>query len=136
MPNLKTVQDMILLAHANDLIDGDEFLISYDLSWSKNLDLPYSYEKFDLDSLSQNKCKSKFRFDKTDIYRLCDIFEIPEEIRCYNGMVFNKEEALCIFSKRLAYPCRYLDIMVRLRQRSGPELCMVSNREKNIIYKN
>ena len=32
MPNLKTVQDMILLAHANDLIDGDEFLISYDLS--------------------------------------------------------------------------------------------------------
>ena len=51
-------------------------------------------------------------------------------------MVFNKEEALCIFSKRLAYPCRYLDIMVRLRQRSGPELCMVSNREQNIIYKN
>ena len=50
MPNLKTVQDMILLAHADHLIDDDECLLLYDLNRSKNLDLPYhSYEKFDLD---------------------------------------------------------------------------------------
>ena len=45
-------------------------------------DLPYhSCEKFDLDSLSENECKSEFRFDKRDIYKLCDVSEIPEEIR-------------------------------------------------------
>ena len=53
MPNLKTVEDMILLAHADHLIDDDECLLLYDLNRSKNLDLPYhSYEKFDLNSLS------------------------------------------------------------------------------------
>ena len=58
MPNLKTVQDMILLAHADHLIDDDECLLLYDLNRSKNLDLPYhSYEKFDLDSLSEDECK-------------------------------------------------------------------------------
>ena len=57
-----------------------------------------------LDSLSEDECKSEFRFDKRDIYRLRDVFEIPKEIRCYNGMVFDKEEALCILFKRFAYP--------------------------------
>ena len=40
IPNLKTVQDIILLAHADHLIDDDECLLSYDLNRSKNLDLP------------------------------------------------------------------------------------------------
>ena len=30
MPNLKTVQDMILLAHADHLVDDDECLLLYD----------------------------------------------------------------------------------------------------------
>ena len=38
MPNLKTVQDIILLAHADHLIDDDECLLLYDLNRSKNLD--------------------------------------------------------------------------------------------------
>ena len=102
MPNLKTVQDMILLDYADHFVDDDEYLLLYELNRSKNLDLPYhSYEKFDLDSLFEDECKREFRFDKRDIYRLCDVFEIPEEIRCYNGMVFNKEEALCILLRKL-----------------------------------
>ena len=100
-------------------------------------DLPYrSYEKFDLDSLSKDECKSKFRFDKRDIYSLCDVFEISEEIRCYNGMVFDKEEALCFFLKRFAYPHRYQDLMLRFGQRAVPPLCMISNQVQNIIYEN
>ena len=65
LPNLKTLQDVILLAHADHLIDDDEFLLLYDLNRSKNLDLPHhSYETFDLDSLSEDECKSEFRFHK------------------------------------------------------------------------
>ena len=119
MSNLKTVQDMILLVNADHLIDDDKCLLLYDLNLSKNHELSYhSYEKFDLDSLSEDECKSEFRFDKRDIYRLCDVFEIPEEIRSYNGMVFDKEESLCTFLKRFAYPCRYHDLMLRFGQRA------------------
>ena len=57
MPNLKTVQDMILLAHADHLIEDDKCLPLYDLNRSKNLDLPYhSYKKFDLDLFSEDEC--------------------------------------------------------------------------------
>ena len=134
MSNLKTFQDIILLAHADHVIDDDECLLLYDLNRSKNLDLPYhTDEKFDLDSLSEDECKSEFRFDKRDIYRLCDVFEIPEEIRCYNGLVFAKEEALCICLKRFAYPCRYQDLMLRFGQRAIPQLCMISNQVQNTI---
>ena len=137
MPNVKSVQDMILLAHADHFIDDDECLLLYDLNRSKNLDLPYhSYEKFDLDSLSEGECKCEFRFDKRGIYRPCDVFEIPEETRYYDGMVFDKEEALCIFLKRFAYPCRYQDLMLRFGQRAVPQLCMISNQVQNIIYEN
>ena len=53
-------QDMILLAQADHLIDdGDECLLWYDLNQSINLDLPYhSYENFDLNTLSDDDCKS------------------------------------------------------------------------------
>ena len=54
---------------------------------------------------------------------LCDIFEIPEEIRCYNRMNFDREEALCIFLKRFAYLCRYQDLMSRFGQREVLQLC-------------
>ena len=51
-------------------------------------------------------------------------------------MVFDKEEALCIFLKRFAYPCRYQDLMLRFRQRVVPQLCMISNQVQNIISEN
>ena len=55
--NLKTVQDMILLAHADHLIEDDKCLPLNDLNRSKNLDLPYhSYKKFDLDLFSEDEC--------------------------------------------------------------------------------
>ena len=81
MPNLKTVQDMVLLAHADHLIDDDKCLLLYDLNRSKNLDLPYhSYKKIDLDSLSEDECKSEYRFHKRDTYRLCDFLKFQNKL--------------------------------------------------------
>ena len=51
-------------------------------------------------------------------------------------MVYDKEEALCIFLKRFAYPCWYQDLMLRFGQRAVPPLCMISNQVQNIIYEN
>ena len=31
-------------------------------------------------------------------------------------MVFDKKEALCIFLKRFAYPCRWQDLMLKFGQ--------------------
>ena len=93
MLNLKTVQDMILPAHADHLIDDDECLLLYDLNRSRNLDLPYHY----LDSLSEDECKSEFRFDKRDIYRLCDVLKFQKKL----GVImewFSTKKKLYVFS--------------------------------------
>ena len=42
-------------------------------------------------------------------------------------------EALCIFLKRFAYPCRYVDMIPRFG-RPEPQLCMISNAVMNELY--
>ena len=136
MPKLRDVRNQLLLAHFDNLIDDEELLMLYDINKSNNLDLPYqNYGKFDLDQLNEDECKSEFRFNKHDIYDLGDIFHLPQEIKCYNGVVVDKEESLCIFLKRFAYPCRYQDIMFRFG-RPVPQICMISNHIMNLIFTN
>ena len=87
---------------------------SYDLNRSKNLDIPYwKCEKFELDSLSDDECKSEFRFLKHDIYTLLDVLNLSDKITCQNRFSVYSEEALCLLLRRFAYPCRYEDLVPR-----------------------
>ena len=125
---------MLLYAHASNMIDDTEFLLLYDVNSSKNLDLPYwNYPKFDLDNLTDQECLTEFRCYKNDVYNLKDVFQIPYEIVCYNRTVVDGLEALCIFLRRFAYPCRYGDLIPRFG-RPVPELCIISNEIVNTIH--
>ena len=86
-----------------------------------------------MDNLENDESISEFRFEKDDIYSLCEVLDIPEFIVCYNGTKVSAVEALCIFLKRFAYPCRYLDMISRFG-RPVPELCIISNRVMNFIH--
>ena len=48
-------------------------------------------------------------------------------------MNVDRTKAFCVFLKRFAYPCRYVDLIPRF---AGPEppLCMISNAVMNAIY--
>ena len=134
MPKLKNVRSAILLAHAANLINAEECILLYDINKSKNPDLPYmSYERFDLDRMEEDECKVEFRFCKRDIYRLVEVYQFPEEFLCYNGTVYDPVEAMCIFLKRLAYPCRYTDMIHRFA-RPVPQLSMITNRVMNFMF--
>ena len=122
-------RDTFLLAHASRLINAEEFVLLYDLHKPKNPDLPYTnYECFDLDKMTDAECKTEFRFYKNDIYNLAEVFTLPDRIVCYNGVNVDMVEALCIFLKRFAYPCRYVDMIPRFG-RPEPQLCMISNEQ-------
>ena len=100
MPKLRNVRNISLLAHAADVLDDEEYVLLYDLNRSTNLELPYwTYYRFDLLVMNEDECKSKFRFLSHDIYRLIDVFGLPEEFTCYNGVTVNADEALCIFHR-------------------------------------
>lgn len=123
-----------MLANDMDLIDNEETFLLYDLNTSKNLVIPYwKYNKFDLDSLSDDECKSEFRFMKNDIYSLLEVFDLPDRITCPNRVFVYSEEALCLLLRRFAYPCRYEDLVSRFA-RPVPQLSMVVNETMDLLY--
>ena len=134
MPRLRDVRQFLLYANYDGLTDDEEFLLLYDLNTAKSPDLPYwNYEQFDLDKFIDDECLTEFRFLKKDVYDLVDILRLPDVLRCYNGLKVHRIEAMCIFLKRYAYPCRYLDTIPRFA-RPVPQLCMISNLVMDFIY--
>ena len=123
---MKIDNDLLFLLHNAGSLSNKTFLLLYDMNKS-NLTLPYqNCPKFDLDSLENDECVSEFRFEKKDVCILGETLDIPESIICCNGTKVDGIESLCIFLKRFAYPCRYLDMISRLG-RPVPELCLLSN---------
>ena len=134
MPSLREIRHMLLFAHSDNLISEEECLLLYDLNKSSNLELPYwSCDQFDLDLLSDDECKSEFRLYKRDLYLLAEVLQIPDQIRCYNRLVVDGIDTLCIFVERFAYPCRYSDMLPRFA-RPAPQLCMISSQVMDFIY--
>ena len=134
MPKLREIRDCLLLGYDQKLIDDEEFLFLYDINQSKNPDFPYwAYDTFDLDKLTDSECKAEFRFLKGDIYNLKEILGIPDEIRCYNRLVVDGIEALCILLKRFAYPIRYSDMIPRFG-RPVPQYSIITNHIMDHIY--
>ena len=133
MPKLREIRNCLLLCHDQKRIDDEEFIFLYDLNRSKNPHFPYwRYDRFDLDRLSDDECNAELRFLKNDIYNLQEILGIPEEIKCYNRLVVDGIEALCILLKRFAYPVRYSDMIPRFG-RPVPQYSIITNHVMNLI---
>ena len=80
------------------------------MNTSKNPDFPYwQYDPFNLHDLCDDECKAEFRFLKDDIHLL----QVPDEVVCYNRLIVDGIEALCVLLKRFAYPIRYSDMCPR-----------------------
>ena len=60
-------------------------------------------------------------------------FNYRPPLRCPQGSVCDRIEGLCILLRRLAYPCRYSDMVSRFAK-PVPVLCMVSNIVLNYIF--
>ena len=74
MPKLR---EAIALAYGCNVIDDVEFALLYDASKPKNTDIPYfTYINFDLDDMTDDECKTEFRFYQNDIYNLIDVLSI------------------------------------------------------------
>ena len=121
MPKLREVRESLLFAHYQRLSDDEGLLLLYDINTARSPDLPYwNY------NMSDDECMVEFRFQRNDMYKLIDVMNFPDTVACYNGLKFDAVESTCIFLKRFAYPCRYLD-MIPTFARPVPQLCLISN---------
>ena len=124
------LEGLIMQLYDDNMVDVEDVLLLLDAQWPRrnlHMEQPYwQYPAFDLERSEYHECLVDFRFTKGKIYKLLEAFELPKEIRCYNSTVMQSVEALCITPKRFAYPCRYVDLILRFT-RTVSHLCMASN---------
>jgi len=132
---LQAVRDALVLAHAVNLFDDVEFALLFDINSSKPVFPHWKFSKFDFDDVSEEECRIEFRFAKKDLNDLKRCLQIPDRIVCIQRTVCDGMEALCIFLKRLAYPCRYTDMVHRFG-RNPSELCLIFNEVLDMVYSN
>ncbi len=127
MANHDEMIEVLQVHNDAGVIDDEEILLLEDLNRQRNPQFPYwRYDKFDLEQLEEDECKAEFRMKRGDVYRLVEMFGFPEQLKCYNGVVVDSVEALCVCLRRLAYPCRYGDWVSRFA-RPVPQLSMMFN---------
>ena len=107
------------------LIDDEDLLLLQNLHQRNNPVFPYwRYEKFDLDTMDNYECKAELRLWK-NVYILLGALRFPDQLCSYNGAFVDSVEAWCIFLRRVAYPCRYGDLVSRFA-RPVPQLTMIT----------
>ena len=135
MSSFRENRNLLLNLYSENLINDEKFCLLFDINTSSNRDFAYwNYEPFDLSEMSHDDCIAEFRFRKHDIPKLVNVLQLPPEIRCtlYNNFKITSTEALCILLKRLAYPCRYSDMIYRFG-RAVSQLSMVFNQMLDIL---
>jgi len=70
--------------------------------------------------------RSEFRVKKNELPILADAVGIPAVFYCPQRSVCGGMQGLCMVLERLAYPCRYSDMIARFG-RSVPELSILTN---------
>ena len=136
MASRKQVEEMLLLSFIHGFISEEEFGVLHEALQTKNPIFPHSdYERFTLDTLEESEIFAEFRVRKRDIERLADALGLPESFVCHQRTRADKIEGLCMVLKRLAYPCRYSDLIHRFG-RAVPELSMITNAVEEFIYQN
>ena len=128
MATFQKIREVLLYAICENMVSDEEFALLYDVNTSKNRDFEYRiYNAFNLHQISDD-CVAEFRFEKNDISRLVTALQLPDEIQCgmFNDLRVSSVEALCVILKRLAFPCRYSDMVPRFA-RPVPQLSMICN---------
>jgi hypothetical protein len=136
MASFRDARMMLLDSFGDGLVDEDELLLLYDINTSKNPMFPYKkYEEFKLANVDEVECKAEFRVEKSDLPQLANALQIPEVFKCDQRTICDVMEGFSMLLRRLAYPCRYSDLISRFG-RPVPEICMITTKVADFIYEN
>ena len=106
-----------------DLQDRMPRGVTYDATWPP----------FDLNNFTDDQCWSLFRFYPTDIHKLCELLQLPEQIVVVNRCTSTRLDAMCMVLRRFAYPNRLCDLE-RLFSRPTSTLSMIINKTIGLIW--
>lgn len=132
---LRAVRQSLMSAYFDDIIDDFEFAILYEENFSRSLFPYWKFERFDLSDWDDSECNIELRFGKAELPLLLDALDFPDRFVCTQRTVCSAMEGLCVLLKRLAFPCRYTDMVLRFG-RNPTELCLIFNNVLDYVYDN
>ena len=136
MSSFRKIRELCFLCFDEGVLTNEEFILLYLAYQSRNPEFPYNnYSQFCLEEFNEPECLADFRVQKHDLHFLQEMLQIPALVKCPQRTVCPGLEALCILLNRLAYPCRYSDMIHRFG-RPLPELSMIANQVADIIFSN
>jgi len=95
---------------------------------------PYDlYNRFDRFDRFEDECKAEFRVNKRDLLALAEALQIPPIFKLDQRSIVDGMEGPCMLLRRLAYPCRYSDLIHRFG-RPVPVISMATNEVLDYIY--
>ena len=75
------LRDAIVFTYGCNTITDVEYELLYDAIKPKNPDIPYfAYDDFNLGNMTDDECKTEFRFYRNDIYNFIDVLHLPAEL--------------------------------------------------------
>ncbi len=83
--------------------------------------------------MNKDECRAEFPLKKADILIPQEIFQFPEELIMYKRLKVDTTEAICTLVKRVAYPCRYSDMVPKFA-RLIRELCVIIKTVMQKLY--
>lgn len=83
--------------------------------------------------MGDTECRAELRFGKAEVFLLLEVLRFSHKFVCSQRTVCSKLEGLCILLKRLAFPCRYIDMVSRFG-RHPTELCLIFNTVLEFVY--
>ena len=134
MATFEEFRSLLVLYYDANLISNEDFVLLYEMFQSKNPNFPYDeYARFDLENMSEAECKAEFRFEKNDLPVLAEALQIPPSFKLNQGSLVDGMEGLCMLLRRLAYPCRFGDMVPRFGS-PVPVISMATNHVIDFIY--
>ena len=132
MAKFKEYRDWLLLLYTDNCIFDEELILLYDSFQSTNPDFNYEqYPAFQLNNIEEAECKAEFRVEKRDLPRLVEALQLPDTFKFEQRSTCGAMEGLWMLLKRLAYRCRYSDMIPRF----GRSVCVISLITNNVIDK-
>lgn len=108
----REIRELATLCFGLGYISVAEFGVLLDEYESCNPDFPYhEYMPFNLDDMEESECLAEFRIEKHHIPPLAEALRIPAYFITQQRSRVSGLEGLCMLLKRVAYPCRYSDMI-------------------------
>ena len=132
----RNVEEVLQEAFEEGLIGEEEFLLLlHENEVNPHQPRMRQFPPFNFDEWTDDECWIDLRLKKADIPRLLGIigFGDDEEIVTYNRVRVSATEALCLLLRRLAFPCRYTDLMPKFG-RPKAVLCVIFKHMLDHVY--